>query len=371
MDAQLKPKPGVTGTQAKQRISARAVLLSLGVLLANIVVNGLIFMFFRDSTLNPLLTAVLAVLWGVLGVYLIYYTLTWAVEQYPDHIRRKVLPYIFIGPAVIILGWLLILPALRTLYLSFFNASSEKFVGLSNYAAIFSDHLMATALRNNLLWVFVGTLACVCFGLLIAILADRSSYEKIAKSIIFMPMAISFVAAGVIWKFVYYYQPGDEQIGLLNAMVTYFGGEPQAWTSMLQPWNNFFLIIILIWMQTGFAMVIFSAAIKGVPDDILEAARVDGAGEVKIFFGIMIPFISSTILTVTTTIIVFTLKIFDVVMVMTGGQYDTEVVATQFYRQFFMYRNFGYGSTLAIVLLIAVLPVILINLRQFRKQGGF
>ncbi|MNC46636.1 Lactose transport system permease protein LacF [compost metagenome] len=154
-------------------------------------------------------------------------------------------------------------------------------------------------------------------------------------------------------------------------MVTYFGGEPQAWTSMLQPWNNFFLIIILIWMQTGFAMVIFSAAIKSVPDDILEAARVDGAGEVKIFFGIMIPFISSTILTVTTTIIVFTLKIFDVVMVMTGGQYDTEVVATQFYRQFFMYRNFGYGSTLAIVLLIAVLPVILINLRQFRKQGGF
>ncbi|KAF9117645.1 hypothetical protein BGX30_005277, partial [Mortierella sp. GBA39] len=218
------------------------------------------------------------------------------------------------------------------------------------------DRLLATALRNNLLWVFVGTLACVAFGLLIAILADRSSYERIAKSIIFMPMAISFVAAGVIWKFVYYYQPGDEQIGLLNAIVMALGGEPQAWVSMLQPWNNFFLIIILIWMQTGFAMVIFSAAIKGVPDDILEASRVDGAGEIRIFFRIIIPFISTTILTVTTTIIVFTLKIFDVVMVMTGGQYGTEVVATQFYRQFFMYRNFGYGSTLAIVLLIAVLP---------------
>ncbi|USB32288.1 sugar ABC transporter permease [Paenibacillus sp. YPG26] len=359
--------------QAKQRISMRAVLLSLGVLLANIVINGLIFMFFRDSTLNPLLTAILAVLWGVVGVYLIYYTLSWAAEQYPDYVRRKILPYIFIGPAVIVLGWLLVLPAIRTLYLSFFDASSDKFVGLGNYIAIaiFSDRLMATALRNNLLWVFVGTLACVAFGLLIAILADRSSYEKIAKSIIFMPMAISFVAAGVIWKFVYYYQPGAEQIGLLNAIVVALGGEPQAWASMLQPWNNFFLIIILIWMQTGFAMVIFSAAIKGVPDDILEAARVDGAGEIKIFFGIIIPFISTTILTVTTTIIVFTLKIFDVVMVMTGGQYDTEVVATQFYRQFFMYRNFGYGSTLAIVLLIAVLPVIIINLRQFRKQGGF
>ncbi|QWU16786.1 alpha-glucoside transport system permease protein [Paenibacillus sophorae] len=359
------------GTQAKPGIRLRAVLISLGILLANIVVNGLIFLFFRDSTLNPLLTAVLAVLWGVVGVYLIYYSLTFAAEQYPDKIRSRILPFIFVGPAVLLLGWLLVLPALRTLYLSFFNASSDKFVGLANYAAIFSDRLLGTALRNNLLWVFVGTLACVAFGLLIAILADRSSYEKTAKSIIFMPMAISFVAAGVIWKFVYYYQPGNEQIGLLNAIVTYFGGQPQAWTSMIQPWNNFFLILILIWMQTGFAMVIFSAAIKGVPDDILEAARVDGSGEIRIFFRIIIPFISTTILTVTTTIIVFTLKIFDVVMVMTGGQYDTEVVATQFYRQFFMYRNFGYGSTLAIVLLIAVLPVIFVNLRQFRKQGGF
>ncbi|KAA9005848.1 sugar ABC transporter permease [Paenibacillus spiritus] len=358
-------------TQAKRGVRPRAVLISVGILLANIAVNGLIFKFFRDSTLNPIVTALLAVLWGIVGIYLIYYTLNYAAEQFSDAVRRRILPFIFVGPAVLLLGWLLVLPALRTLYLSFFNASSDKFVGLSNYAAIFSDRLLGTALRNNLLWVFVGTLACVAFGLLIAILADRSSYERVAKSIIFMPMAISFVAAGVIWKFVYYYQPGDEQIGLLNAIVTFFGGQPQAWTSMLQPWNNFFLILILIWMQTGFAMVIFSAAIKGVPDDILEAARVDGSGEVRIFFRIIIPFISSTILTVTTTIIVFTLKIFDVVMVMTGGQYDTEVVATQFYRQFFMYRNFGYGSTLAIVLLIAVLPVILINLRQFRKQGGF
>lgn len=358
-------------SEAKRIVSLRAVLFTLIVLVANAAGHGLIFRFFRDSTLNPLLTAIFAVLWGVLGVYLLFYTFNWAVEQYPEQVRRKVLPYIFIGPAVILLGWLLVLPAVRTLFLSFFNASSEKFVGLANYAAIFTDKLMGTALRNNLLWVFLGTLACVALGLLIAILADRSSYEKIAKSIIFMPMAISFVAAGVIWKFVYYYQPGDQQIGLLNAIVTAFGGEAQAWTSMLQPWNNLFLILILIWMQTGFAMVIFSAAIKGVPEDILEAARVDGAGEIKIFFQIIIPYISVTILTVTTTIIVFTLKIFDVVMVMTGGQYGTEVVATQFYRQFFMYRNFGYGSTLAIVLLIAVTPVIFFNLRQIRKQGGF
>lgn len=355
----------------KSKISIGAVLLSLAVLVVNTAVHGAIFIFFRNTALNPLITAVLAVLWGVLGVYFLYYTLNWAAEKYPDHLRGKILPYIFIGPAAILLGWLLIIPALRTFYLSFFNASSDRFIGFGNYAAIFSDRLLGVALRNNLLWVFIGTLACVSLGLLIAILADRSSYERIAKAIIFMPMAISFVAAGVIWKFIYYYQPGDEQIGLLNAIVMFFGGEPQAWTSMLQPWNNLFLIVILIWMQTGFAMVIFSAAIKGVPDDILEAARVDGAGEIRIFGRIIIPYISATILTVTTTIIVFTLKIFDVVMVMTGGQYDTEVVATQFYRQFFMYRNFGYGSTLAVVLLIAIIPVIIINLRQFRRQGGW
>ncbi|UPG62171.1 carbohydrate ABC transporter permease [Metabacillus endolithicus] len=136
-------------------------------------------------------------------------------------------------------------------------------------------------------------------------------------------------------------------------------------------WNNMFLIVILIWMQTGFAMVLFSAALKGIPNELLEAARVDGATEVTIFFKIIIPYISGTILTVSTTIIVFTLKIFDIIMVMTGGQYETDVVATQFYRQFFMYRNFGYGSTLAIVLLITVIPVIIINLKQFRRQGGF
>lgn len=349
----------------------RLALFSVLVPALNIVIHWSIFLFFRDSGLPAFITAILAVLWGLFGVYSIYYSFNWVVEQYPDKWKDRILPYVFIGPAVILLGWLLFLPTLRTLYLSFFGANSQEFVGLANYVAVFTDRLLATALRNNLLWVFIGTLACVSLGLLIAVLADRSSYERTAKTIIFMPMAISFVAAGVIWKFIYYYQPGDEQIGLLNAIVVGLGGEPQAWTSLLQPWNNLFLIVILIWMQTGFAMVILSAAIKGIPESILEAARVDGATEVRIFFNVMIPYISGTLLSVTTTIIVFTLKIFDVVMIMTGGQYDTEVVATQFYRQLFMYQNTGYGSTLAIVLLIAVIPVILVNLRQFKKQGGF
>ncbi|WP_040949315.1 carbohydrate ABC transporter permease [Gorillibacterium massiliense] len=356
--------------KGKQRIPW-LVLISILVPALNIAGHTCIFIYLRDASLNPIVYGILAILWGVVGVYAIYWSFNWVIEQYGDKWKRRIQPYLFVGPCILLLGWLLLIPTLRTLYMSFFNASSTKFVGLANYGQVFVNRLLLTALRNNLLWVVFGATACIVLGLLIAVLADRSSFEKLAKAIVFMPMAISFVAAGVIWKFIYYYQPGDEQVGLLNAIVVAMGGQPQAWTSMTQPWNNLFLILILIWMQTGFAMVIFSAALKGMPEDILEAARADGAGEIRIFFRIIIPYISTTILSVTTTIIVFTLKIFDVVMVMTGGQYDTEVVATQFYRQFFMYQNFGYGSTLAIVLLIAVTPVILFNLRQFRKQGGF
>ncbi|WEK55529.1 MAG: sugar ABC transporter permease [Candidatus Cohnella colombiensis] len=359
-----------TANNAKSN-TARKVLWTLLIPALNVIIHSGIFIFLRDSELNPVLYAVLAIIWGVAGVYMIYWSFNWLVEQYSDAWKRRIQPFVFVGPAFLLLSWLLLIPTIRTFYMSFLDASSDKFVGFANYAAVFTNRLLLTALRNNLLWVVFGATACIVLGLLIAVLADRSSFEKIAKAIIFLPMAISFVAAGVIWKFIYYYQPGDEQVGLLNAIVVLFGGEPQAWTSMMQPWNNLFLIAILVWMQTGFAMVIFSAALKGVPEDMLEAARMDGAGEIRIFMKIILPFIKATVISVTTTIIVFTLKIFDVVMVMTGGQYDTEVVATQFYRQLFMYQNYGYGSTLAIVLLIAVIPVIIINLRQLRKQGGF
>jgi alpha-glucoside transport system permease protein len=230
---------------------------------------------------------------------------------------------------------------------------------------------MLQSFRNNLIWLFVGTGACVIFGLLVAVLADRSKFESVAKALIFMPMVISFVGAGVIWRFIYAYAPpGQPQIGLLNAIVTGLGGQPQTWIEQ-QPWNNLFLIAVLVWIQTGFAMVIFSAALKGVPTELLEAARLDGASEVQSFFRVIVPYIQGTIITVTTTIAIFTLKIFDVVIVMTGGQYGTEVVATQFYRQFFINRNFGYGAAIAIVLFVAVFPVMLYNLRQLRKQEGF
>ena len=231
---------------------------------------------------------------------------------------------------------------------------------------------MLVTLRNNLMWIIFGASSAVVMGLVVAILADRSSFENLAKALIFLPMAISLVGAGVIWKFIYALRDADSaQIGLLNAIVVAFGGEPQAWISTLQPWNNLFLIVIMVWLQTGFAMVLFSAAIKGIPAELLEAARVDGANEWQIFFRIMLPVIQGTIITVSTTIIIFTLKIFDIVFVMTGGQYDTDVIATQFYNQYFVNRNFGFGSTIAIILLLAVVPVMIYNLRQFGQRKAF
>jgi alpha-glucoside transport system permease protein len=206
------------------------------------------------------------------------------------------------------------------------------------------------------------------------VLADRSNFERAAKSIIFMPMAISFVGASVIWNFIYEVNaPGSPQIGLLNAVVVALGGQPHGWTNYtaISPWNNLFLVIIVVWLQTGFAMVLLSAAIKGIPEEILEAARVDGATEIQLFFRIMIPYLMATIIAVTTTIIIFTLKIFDVVWVMTGGQFGTDVIATQFYRQSFINRNSGFGSAIAIILLVAVTPVMVYNLRRLRDQEAF
>ena len=251
---------------------------------------------------------------------------------------------------------------------------SSSFVGLGNYAAVFTEPLMQEALRNNVMWIIFGSTLSVVFGLLIAVLADRSSFEKIAKALIFLPMAISFVGASIIWNFIYEYRPaGQPQIGLLNAIVTGLGGTPQAWPQWvaIAPWNNLFLIVIVIWLQAGFSMVLFSAALKGIPEELMEAGRIDGASEIQIFFRIMIPYIRGTVISVWTTIVIFTLKIFDVVWVMTGGQFGTHVIATQFYRQSFTNRNSGFGSAIAIVLLIAVIPVMIYNLRQFREQEAF
>lgn len=341
-----------------------------------ILIQG--FLFLRANEADKWVITIVAVIWGVGGVAVLYGIFNWLIEQLPLAWTSRLQPFLFIGPAMAILVWFLALPTGRTFYISLFDRNGPDlglFVGLQNYLAVFTERDMLEAFRNNIVfWILVATPLTVIFGLLVAVLADRSKFERLAKSMIFMPMAISFVGAGVIWNFIYEVKPIDsEQIGLLNAVVAFFGGVPKAWTANadIAPFNNLFLVIIVVWLQAGFAMVLFSAALKGIPEEILEAARVDGATEVQLFFGIMIPYISSTIITVTTTIVIFTLKIFDVVWVMTGAQFGTGVIATQFYRQSFTARNAGYGAAIAIVLLVAVIPVMIYNLRQFRNSEAF
>lgn len=356
----------------KDGLNVASLLISLGAA----VVTGLFlwqgFVFLRDHSSPKWMIAIIAIIWGVGGVAALYFVANSLIEQLPGRVRDAVLPYLFVGPAMALLCWYLAFPVFRTFRLSLLDRTSTNFVGLQNYIAVFTERFMLEAFRNNLLWIVVGATSSVVLGLLVAVLADRSRFENFAKSLVFLPMAISMVGAGVIWNFIYEVRDAaDPQIGLLNAIVVALGGQPQAWTALLQPWNNLFLIVIVIWLQSGYAMVLFSAAIKGIPMEIIEAARVDGASEVEVFWNVTLPYIRPTVITVSTTIVIFTLKIFDVVMVMTGGQFGTEVIATQFYRQYFSNRNFGFGSSIAMVLLIAVIPVMIYNLRQFREREAF
>ena len=350
---------------------------TLGRLAVSLFVPGLtflvlwrVFIFLRDTQAPQWLTAGIAIVWGVGGVMALFLLANLVVEQLPARWKTRLTPFVFVGPALVILSWYLALPTVRTFYASLLDARGERFVGLANYVYAFTSDAMLESFRNNLLWLVVGTGFSVGFGLLIAVLADRThpAFETFIKALIFMPMAISMVGASVIWKFVYEFRPpGAEQIGLLNAIVTALGGQPRAWL-LMQPWNTLFLIVILIWLQTGYAMVIISAAIKGIPDELLEAARIDGANEVQVFFKIIIPSIRGTLITVSTTIVIFTLKIFDIVQAMTGGNYGTQVIANEQYNQMFRAFHFGRGAAIAIVLFIAVVPVMWYNLRQFAQQ---
>ena len=327
------------------------------------------FFLLRDSQGPKLLVAAAAVIWGTGGLIVFFFGMARLIGRLPLEWSRRLEPLIFVGPGILVVFYFLALPTVRTFIASLFNRDGTVFVGLANYVSVFTEPFMLVTFRNNLMWLVFGAGFTVVFGLLVATLADRSRHEKLVKAIIFMPMAISLVGAGVIWKFVYAVKdPSEPQIGLLNAIVVGLGGEPQAWIAQLQPWNNLFLIVIVIWLQTGYAMVLFSAAIKAVPAEMLEAARIDGAGESRIFFQIVVPTIMGMIITVSATVTIFTLKIFDIVIVMTGGNFGTDVIATQFYNQYFVNRNFGLGSTIAIVLLILVVPVVIYNLRQLRKD---
>jgi alpha-glucoside transport system permease protein len=326
------------------------------------------FIFMRDVNANKVIIAIVALIVGVIGVWVLYLVTDNLVSIFPTRFRETVRPFVFVGPALVILGLYLVYPTFLTIYLSFFGPRSADFIGLDNYFALFTRPEMLIALRNNVLWLVFVTSFVVSLGLVVAVMVDRiGRWESVAKSVIFLPMAISAVGASVIWKFVYSYPLGDRPIiGLLNAIVTWLGGEAQGWL-ILRPWNNFFLIFIMIWILTGFAMVVISAAVKSVPSELLEAARIDGANEILIFFRVIIPSIRGTLITITTTVLIMVLKVFDIVYVMTNGQHGTEVVANRMFREMFVFRDFGQGSALAVILFLAVIPIMIYNVRSFRE----
>lgn len=366
-------EPGIT-----EQVTAREWLAILPIRIAAAVgiplLGGIVlwwaFTFLRDADANKAVIVVVAVVVGVFGVFGLYWGMDFVTERLPERWRARIRPWVFAGPAVAILTLFLVWPTISTIWSSFYDAKGEEFVGLDNYQYAFTEDVMLESFRNNLIWLVVGTGFVVGIGLLIATLVDRLGRraESLAKSLIFLPMAISFVGASVVWNFIYSFRPeGTAQIGLLNAIWTGLGGEPQFWLS-LEPWNNFLLIVVLVWLQTGFAMVVLSSAIKGVPGSLLEAARIDGATEIQIFWKVIIPTIKSTIVVVTTTMVILILKVFDIVWVMTSGQFSTEVVASRMIREMINFGNKGRGAAIAVILLLAVIPIMIMNVRRFREE---
>ncbi|MFQ3175912.1 MAG: alpha-glucoside transport system permease protein [Psychromonas sp.] len=332
--------------------------------------------------MEQLYYSLLVMLLGVLACVFYFFGSNWLLiimfpinnvsnEKMAKNIRRaaSIRPWLFLGPALFFLGLYLVYPVFDSLFLSLHGRNGEDFVGLDNYQWLFSNAEFIESLTNNLLWLLIVPALSTFFGLIIAALTDRIRWGNIAKSLIFMPMAISFIGASIIWKFVYDYRAeGSDQIGLLNALVEFFGGTPQAWIT-IPFWNDILLMVILIWIQTGFAMVILSAALRGIPEETVEAAVLDGANGIQIFFKILIPQIWGSIAVVWTTITILVLKVFDIVLAMTNGQWDTQVLANMMFD--WMFRgggDFGRGAAIAVIIMIAVLPVMVWNVRQANAQ---
>jgi len=293
--------------------------------------------------------------------------------------QKKFTPWAYLLPALIVMAAFILYPGINTMYLSIRDSGNTNWASATcvedapcwgifeNYRYALTSPIMQTAFFNNIKWIIFMVSGTVAIGLLIAVLADRVKYEPIAKAVIFMPMAISFVGAGVIWKFMYNFNSGRVQVGLLNAIVSAFGGQPISWLTETQ-FNTFALIIVGVWMWTGFCMTILAAALKGVSVEILEAARVDGANEWKVFWKIMVPQIIPTITVVVTTMVINVLKIFDIVYVMTGGNYGTEVIANRMYVEMYSSYNPGRASAIALVLIVVIVPAMIFNIRKFKEQ---
>lgn len=319
-----------------------------------------------DDRIRLLVVAVM-----VIGVVAVVYLRVGdrAVSRLPTRWNRRLLPWVFLGPAALVLALALLFPALSTVVLSFFDKDGSAFVGLDNYTSILTDPVTQVALRHTALWVLLLPTLSVLVGLTIALMTDRLRYGSVVKAALFIPIAISAVAAGVIWTFMYDYQPAiATQTGTLNAIITSIpGGQPIAWI-VSESTNNYALIGAMLWTQAGFAMVIFSAGLRSIPDELTEAARLDGASEWQAVRHVTLPLLLPTAVVVATTMTIIALKAFDIIYVMTNGQYGTDVLSTVMYRQLFTAKDDGGAGAVATILMLLVVPIMILNLRQFRQE---
>jgi alpha-glucoside transport system permease protein len=377
--AEPEPAPGPEDDDGRSkrsptRIAALAALRLVGALAIPIAAFAVLwasFDFLRDAEANRFVLVGVAIVVGVGGVFFLYWGMNRFVDWLPEHHREGVRPYVFVGPALVILSVFLIYPVINTLVISFGDRQGEGFVGFDNYDFVFTDDGMLRSIRNTAGWIIFVPLAAVSTGLIFATLADRLRRgEAVAKSLIFLPMAISFVGAAVVWRLVYSYRPEGfgSNIGLLNGIKQGLGMSPTPWLQQ-KPWNNLLLMVIMVWMQVGFAMVVLSAAIKSIPDEIIEAARIDGASEFQVFRRIMVPSIAPTIAVVTTYMVINAMKVFDIVFVIGAAETnETEVIAERMIQWFFVSNHDGRGAAIAVVLFIAVIPIMVWNVRRFREQ---
>ena len=360
-----RPAGTTLGLTIMRVISAAAIPIILFVLL------WLTFDFLRDADANRFALAGVAIVVGVGGVFLLYWAMNRLVDYLPDSIRGGVRPYVFVGPALVILAVFLVYPVINTIIISFGDRQGEGWVGLDNYEFVFTDESMLRSIRNTAGWIIIVPAVAVSVGLAFATLADRLRRgEQVAKSLIFMPMAISFVGAAVTWRLIYGFRPEGfgTNIGLLNGIKSGLGQSPTPWLQE-KPWNNLLLMVIMIWIQTGFAMVVLSAAIKSIPDEIIEAARIDGASEWQVFRRIIVPSIAPTIAVVVTYMVINAMKVFDIVFVIGNAETnETEVIAERMIDWFFISNNDGRGAAIAVVLFIAIIPVMIWNVRRFREE---
>ena len=351
--------------------------LAIGLVGMVLVVWGLTNLFLAfgyhpDWFHGKIVIGILALIGGVGGAALFFYFLNMLVEGFPQRVSLGIMPYAYLLPALLLIGLMLLYPAIQTINYSFANADSTAYVGWDNYSEIFGNQEFRDSIINNLLWLLVVPALTVALGVVVAVLADKLSTtgEKVSKGVIFLPMAISFVGASAIWGLVYAYSaPGQPQTGLLNAIWTSFGGDPQTWLQISTArLNSFLMMVILIWLQVGFSMILLSSAIKGVPEETLEAARIDGASEWKIFWQVVVPQIKGTMITVYVTVVILVLKVFDIVYVMTNGRDKSNVIANLFFNELFANGQAGIASAIVVILLIAVMPVLYYQVRHFRAE---